>query len=206
MPRHQKTFLSFGGSTWADFVRGLTEPSVFSVTTALATMSVIFLLCCLIFNANFAASERYRYLMADGYDTQTYVTHKILTRASQPGPAIVVLGTSVTIRCIESEAALSALVEDASGTHLPTYDFATDAQSIWEMVAITARRPPGPDGILVIGLSPGLLAMDADGPGRSALTTVLRSPQTRFLVPRYRRRSTISRVSPTYAHRHLCCR
>lgn len=168
-------------SVLKSILAGMARPSVTAAGTALGTVATLFLAYCLVFGAWFTASDSYRYLMTDDLDTYTNVTHKVLSRQGSHDPAIVVLGTSVMVRCVAGEEPLSALVQADSGRRLATHDLATDAQTSWEMLALVDRLPPNADGVLVIGLSPGLLEFGS-GEGRwQSLQGLIDAPKLGFV-------------------------
>ncbi|MCV2874524.1 hypothetical protein OEZ71_19670 [Defluviimonas sp. WL0050] len=151
-------------TTFHALLHGMVEPSLLSVGTSIAVLVVAFASYCLVFGSNFTASRFYRLQMADTQDVQTLVTHKVLSRANSGQPGIVILGTSVPVRCVESEELITRLVEEKTGTRLVAHDLATDAQSTWEMAAILDRLQPGPGSVIVIALTPGVLETAGYGP------------------------------------------
>ena len=157
------------------FWQGLTNPSAGALFITFGVLAGTFLLVCLILTPALMASGTWRYFMINDLDTQTYVTQKVLGRAASETPSIVLLGTSVMIRCVESEESLSDLIEGAGSGQFRVHDLATDGQTSWEMAALVERLPPGPGGVIVVGLNPGLLAMPQHdvGPDGSNLWTSL---------------------------------
>lgn len=162
------------------FWQGLKCPSLGAVTIAFGSVAGFFLLICLFLTPAFWASGAWRYVMTDDLDVQTYVTQKVLSRPPSEPSSVVLLGTSVTIRCVESEKALSDLISKASGRLHHVHDLATDAQMTWEMAALTEQLPPGPGGVLVIGLTPGILATGPSDNGWNSLATVIKMPKLGF--------------------------
>ncbi len=172
-----------GENLAGNLLRGMTAPSVLAASVALATIALLFAAYCLIFGAWFVASPLSRYLMTDDLDTYTNVTHKVLSRQAEPGPNVVVLGTSVTVRCVASEQALSDRLAAETGQQLRTDDLASDAQTSWEMLALVDRLPPKQGGVLVIGLSPGLLEFGT-GEGRwKSVQGLIDAPKLGFTSP-----------------------
>lgn len=163
------------------FLRGVAEPSVLAASVAVATVMALFLAYCVVFGAWFSASPLYRYLMTDDLDTYTNVTHKVLARQGDAGPAIVVLGTSVTVRCLAGEVALSEAVHRLTGRRLGTDDLATDAQTSWEMLALVDRLPPRDGGVLVIGLSPGVFEFGSGEGQWQSLQALIDAPKLGFV-------------------------
>lgn len=165
------------------FVRGLTRPSVVSAATALCVLCAAFVAYCTILGPGFLASDKYRLLMSNPLDTHTLVGHRVLSRAGSSGANAILLGTSVTIRCIEGEAPLAERIEARTGRRLRVDDLATDAQATWEMAALVDRLPPQDGGVLVIGLTPGLLSANPLGDSRNALGSLLKWPRFGFTSP-----------------------
>ena len=181
MTIRQESDVGAGNRALSDFVNGLTRASVVSAAVALATVAMSFVTYCFVFGEGFTASPLYRYQMSSTLDTHTNVSHKVLSRAGQPGANVIILGTSVTIRCVESEAALSDRIAAASGRRYRIDDLATDAQASWEMAAIVDRLPPADGGVLVIGLTPGVLGVNPVGDDRSALRGLMNWPRLGFV-------------------------
>lgn len=165
------------------FLAGLTQPSVLAAGVALATVAALFVAYCLVFGSWFVASPLYRYLMTDDLDTYTNVTHEVLDRQGDTAPGIVVLGTSVPVRCVAGETALTALVAAGTGRQIRTHDLATDAQTTWEMLALVDRLPPREGGVLVLGLTTGLMDYGTGTGQRSSLQGLIDAPRLGIVSP-----------------------
>ena len=169
-----------GSARLSAFIEGLTRPSVTSAGVLIGTVATAFLAYIVVFGPWFTGSEFYRYQMTGQLDRSVYVTHKVLARENSPGPAIVVFGTSLVVNCVESEERLSGLVSASLGQQMPAHDFSSDLQNSWEIAAITERMPPGDGGVLVLGLSPGILSHGAESDGQGSLKYIIANPKLCF--------------------------
>ena len=179
MPPGQKTDLLAGdeSSFWKVFGRALVTPSMLSLAVAGATILILFSIYLAVFGQWFTASPLYKLQMTEPLDTYTNVTHKVLSRQGSPRPAVVLLGTSVAVRCFESESYLAQQIGDLTGKVLPVHDLTTDQQAVWEMISLLEHLPPGQDGVVVIGITSGVLQLPVHGESSASLNSLIRNPR-----------------------------
>lgn len=127
------------------------------------------------------------FLLIHCLDHYAMVTAKALAlhSSAQSSPrSIVVLGTSTTVLCVTSEQGLAELVREESGMSTVAHNMCTDAQSTWEMAALVNYLPPHFSGVIVFGMTPGLLShgiSEGTGVDQYSLTEVLNSPRLGFV-------------------------
>lgn len=159
-----------------DFVQGLFRPSLTAVCTAAATLAAIVVAYALTFTPSFMASDLYRYLLIDGQDSSTVVTHRVFAAPRDGQPSILYFGDSAGARCIESEDGLADLVRRRTGQTFHVHDFASGAQSTWVVAAVAEQVPPGPGGVVVLAITPEMLGIGSRSARRMSLQAMLRSP------------------------------
>ena len=144
---------------WSEFLRGALRPNPLSLFIALGINLALLVIVGVAVTPE-AIAKHYRYLMSDGFDRYSRVTGETLALQAKgrASASVVILGASTTLRCITSEHDLERMVRESSGLVIDAHNFCTDAQSTWEMAAIVDRLPQAFDGVLVIGVTPGLLS------------------------------------------------
>ncbi|MHC4470130.1 MAG: hypothetical protein ACYTDY_00175 [Planctomycetota bacterium] len=181
---------------WREFLRGATRPSLAALVITLLVSGVSFTLIALLL-PRLVAGPGHRYLRRYDYDTHVHVTNRGLAMQRHETPGVVMLGASLTIRCITSEDRLAELIE-ANGLAKPlVYNLCTDGQSTGEMAAILDCLRPGFDGVVIIGASRGLFAygVTGDGDPQHDLTDRLNSPTLGFSSDAYDDEARIAGVA-----------
>lgn len=168
------------GSVFRAFLEGATRPSVSAVKIALAVLATVFL-CLATIPPYLISSDYYRVYLMDPWDTQTIVTNKVMREAPLEEPAVMVFGTSVMVRCLESDEVLAGLITERTSIEMKVLGLATDAQAAWEMEAITDRLQPPPGSVLIIEFTPGLLGISLLDEGPSSLMSVTKWPKLGFV-------------------------
>lgn len=174
---------NLSGQSLGDFWKGLTSPSLVSVVVALA-VNLAGLGTIGVFAREVVSGKAHRYLRVDPFDTHLPVTNRVLSYRGSENPETVVLGASLTIRCLASETSLARRLESELGRPIRVHRLCTDAQNVWEMASIVERLGPRFHGVLVLGLSPGTLAhglRDGPGNGYASLERVLEQPRLGFV-------------------------
>ena len=144
------------------------------------------------------AGPGHRYLMTHELDTHARVTSKALAIRHSEVPDVVILGASMTIRCVTSEENLADLVAEGWGEKPLVYDMATDAQTTWEMAALVDRLRPRFDGVLVLGVSAGLLSHGATDGGYSSLAKIVDHPRLGFTSEAFDNEARIAGLKVPY--------
>lgn len=168
------------------FWRGATRPSLASLLLALTVNVIIVAALCVSVTPR-TIVDKNGFLLTYRHDNHAVVTAKALTlhsSAESSARSIVVLGTSTTVLCITSEQGLAELVREKSGIDAVAHDMCMDAQSTWEMAALVNYLPSHFSGVVVFGMTPGLLSNGvAEGTGvyLSSLSEVLDSHRLGFV-------------------------
>jgi len=139
------------------------RPSLRALVIAFTLNGAAFAAFCLYITSDFMAGPKHRYLMTNEFDKHTQVTSQALAIRHSDAPDVVILGASLTVRCIESEELLADYVAERSGGMPLIYDMSADGQSTWEMAALVDRLRPRFDGVLVLGVSFGQLSLGLTG-------------------------------------------
>jgi len=128
-------------------------------------------LCLLVTEESVASAARY--LMTDPYDRATRVVMKLRDVRSVDSGAVVILGSSRILRCVEGEAILGRMIANRIGGDPPAvHDLSYESQTLWEMAALADRVRPTHQGVMIIGLNESTLtALPED------LWKILRSPR-----------------------------
>lgn len=166
---------------WLSFWRGATSPALPALLVALSIIVAASAAICVFMTQEVIARSGYRYFMAGDLDTHTSVTHKVLSFQPSDSPVVVILGTSVTIRCVLREDRLAALIEAQSGKTPLVYNMATDAQTSWEMAALADHFYPARKGVLVVPVNPALLSYEIDSGDPSSLARIIETPRLGFV-------------------------
>lgn len=163
-----------------DFWSGLTRPSLLAVAVCLL-VAAIGVVIFLIFAPLVLRTEGYRFLMSSDEDNQTLVSHQILNGLPQDRAAVLPLGTSLMVACVDPWNDLDNFIENATGQPVHVAEYATSAQTSWEMAAILDRSRPPEGSLVILGLSYGLMGVPVEGPGGSTLSTQAKNPKMAFV-------------------------
>jgi hypothetical protein len=155
--------MKFVRSSWHEFVKGFTRPSLASLAIIFSVNTLAFLILCFFLTPDLLSGQAGRYLPMDPFDEYAFLTYKVLDARYSETPDIVILGNSVTVRCVAEEKRLAKMFVEHTGLTAPIiYDLSVDGQTVWEMAAIGEQLPPQFHGVLVFGVDVGLLAKDID--------------------------------------------
>jgi hypothetical protein len=155
---------------WLAFWAGAIHPSLASLVIAFSVNVLVFVALCVYITPDFLAGPMHRYLMKDPFDSFVPLTAKaLLSRHSEP-PQIVILGDSVTVRCVSNEERLAGMVAEKSRGSAPiVYDLSADGVVLLEMEVLAEQLPTRFDGILILGVAPPVLS----NPMRDLVTDIL---------------------------------
>ena len=171
-------------SIFPEFLRafwsGLTRPSLLAVAIC-AGIAIAGLVVFVLAAPFLIRTEGYRFLMSSDEDNQTLVSHQILTGLPDDRPAIIPLGTSLMVACVDPWNDLDAVIEAGTGRPVHVAEYATSAQTSWEMAAILDRSAPPEGSLVILGLSYGLMGVPVEGPGGSTLSTQAKNPKMVFV-------------------------
>jgi hypothetical protein len=146
--------------SWLGFWHGATRPSLTSLVIAFSLNSIAFVALCVYITPDSLGKLGFRYLMVDPFDRSVRITAKVLFQPSEP-PDVVILGSSQTVFCIASEERLAGMVaEKVDNSAFVVSDMSMPAETPWVMAALAAQLHPQFNGVLVIGVTPGLLSID----------------------------------------------
>ena len=168
---------------FSSFLTSFVQPSLTAVSAAAVTLLIVLAAYCVIFTPAFMASSYYRYLLSDDQDSMTLITHRAFAAASASLPAILYFGDSDAIRCVETEKAQEDLIAGFTGRKFAFHDLATSAQSTWVMASLAQQVPPGPGGVLVIGITPDILGIGSRDDSRISLQGILKWPMVGVDTP-----------------------
>lgn len=161
------------------FLRGLSVPSGVSVLVACGSIFIAFATI-LAIGPRFMASDAYKLALSDGFDTYVRVSHQVLKGIPDEKPAVLVLGTSLMVSCVNPKNTLENQIADATGRDMHVMELASAAQTTWEMAAIVDKVRPTDGSVLVIGLSPGVLARGLDDGSASSPYELAKQPKLAF--------------------------
>lgn len=167
-------------SIFRAFLEGATKPSV-PATTIAATVLATVILCLATIPLYLISTDFYRLFLENPWDTQTIVTNKVMREGPLEEPAVLVFGSSVMVRCLESDGLLSRLIMENTSVEMKVLGLATDAQAPWEMEAIADQLKPPPGSTLIIGLTPGILGISLIDDDPSSLESVVNWPKLGFV-------------------------
>lgn len=149
--------------------------------TIAATVLATVILCLATIPPYLISTDSYRLFLENPWDTQTIVTNKVMREGPLEEPAVLVFGSSVMVRCLESDGLLSRLIMENTSVEMKVLGLATDAQAPWEMEAIADQLKPPPGSALVIGLTPGILGTPLIDDDQSSLASVVNWPKLGFV-------------------------
>lgn len=162
---------------WREFWQGATRPALTSLLITFCVNGFILIALCVYITPDFLAGPRHRYLMDDPFDSFVPITAKAVASRHLEPPDIVILGDSVTVRCVASEESLAGLITEKLGGLTPSvYDLSADGLVSLEMAALVEQLPAQFDGVLVLGVGPPFLSNDV----RDLATDILDSPKIGF--------------------------
>jgi hypothetical protein len=145
---------------WLGFWHGVTRPSLTSLVVAFSLSALLFVALCFSITPDFLKRSKYRYLMENPFDRRLPVTNKIFYSRRLKPPDIVILGDSLIVRCMAGEERLADMVAAKLARPAPlVYDLSLDGESLWEMVALVDQLPPRFNGVLVLGVGPGIISV-----------------------------------------------
>lgn len=162
---------------WGNFICGVTGPSLTSLVIVISLNLIVFFSLSLLITPAFMMGDGHHYLMQDPWDRNVSSTAKILSIRKSETPDIVVLGDSLTVHCVAGEERLARMVTSKMGkAPSAVFDLSVPGQTSWEMAAIVEKLPPQFDGVLIIGIGPGLLSY-----GVEELKDIVANPRLGFL-------------------------
>lgn len=194
----------------AAFIDGLTAPSKLALGVAIAIV-LLNLLAFVSLPESLLKGEQYRYFMAHELDTQTLLTHRLLNIEDSTEPFVAIMGTSVMVRCIEDHGGMEREIGKHTQVTPRFYNLTADDQKSWEIASILSLLPQKANGVIVLGLSPGLLDTDLDSLRKSVeqskigvFTKALDEEATRAGITPPPRRGIYSLDNSHYllSHRH----
>ena len=157
-------------TSFSEFRAGLLEPSWLAAGTAIVVPVLGLLLLATWLTPDLMRSDRHAYLAFGRDDSQLFSTSKLLR--TEPlefeVPAIFVLGASGLAEAITDEEHLQSIVTSALGRDVRAIDLTSYGQSVVETGIYADRLPARFDGLVLIGISPFLLAEGFNGGARRA--------------------------------------
>ncbi|MDT7041535.1 hypothetical protein [Candidatus Nitronereus thalassa] len=154
---------------WSEFWNGATRPTLLSWVITLSVTPFAFGGLCLYVTPDFVAGPLHRYLMKDPYDSELIVTAKALRLRRSKPPDLVILGDSVTVRCVSSEERLGGMVAAKLKRPAPiVYDMSADGTISWEWATFAEYLPAEFRGVVVFGVAPPVLSNET----RALLETI----------------------------------
>lgn len=160
-----------------EFWNGLTTPSLLSLVITFLVSIVTFSSVCIFVTPDLLAGPGHRYLMRDSFDSIVPKTAKILSFRHSESPDVVIMGDSLTVRCLSNEERLAGIIAERLGGVKPVvFDLSFDGMNVWQMLEFANLLPPEFDGVVIFGVGPGLL-----GVSPSDVAEELKNPQIGFL-------------------------
>jgi hypothetical protein len=161
-----------GGARRA-FVEGLTRPSPVAIGLALAFNLLIFAALAIVLTPEFIAARPAGLLAEHPADYDAFVTSRVIAVGLQPveQPVLLILGGS-TIRSALLESDLAEGLRDGDLHGIRVIKLCTSRQTLWESLALAEHLPAGARGVVLVGVSPTLLAM-----GEEELSELARHPR-----------------------------
>lgn len=152
-----------GTTIWAEFRRGLSQPSIIACAGMLAVLVATAAAAILLVTPRNVASMNPGLLMSDPYDGYALLTCRALAaqRGGLPPDAVVLVGTSALEYAVSSEAELGGIIGRVAGRDVHAEVLAGPAMTLWEFAALVENLPDGFHGDLVVCLTPLSLAADA---------------------------------------------
>ena len=163
---------------WQSFLRGTTRPSVSALLIVAFVFFIILSSYLFLLTADVMGGPVHRYFMDGEFDSQTIVTYRALSMKDASSPLVVILGTSVIIRCVLDEQTLASSIALHTSNKPVVYNLSADGQNTWEMAALVDCIPQGLSGVLVVGMTPSLLTFDSERLGLS-----ITKPKLGFVSP-----------------------
>lgn len=194
----------------AAFIDGLSSPSRLALGVAIATIFLV-LLAFVALPQSLLKGQQYRYFMAHELDTQTLLTHRLLNIDDSTEPYVAILGTSVMVRCIENDGGMEREISKHTRVNPTFYNLTADDQNSWEIASILSLLPHKANGVIVLGLSPGLLSTGIDSLRKSLeqskiglITEVLDDEATHAGIspPRHSGLYSLDNAHYLLSHRH----
>ena len=144
---------------WDSFISGLTQPSRTALLVIFTVNVFAFCGLCLFITPDLVAGPVHRYLMENPQDSFVPVTAKAFQAQRLKSPKIVILGDSVTVRCISSEQRLADMISGQLGSAAPAvYNMSADGQVSLEMAALAELLPEEFSGVVVLGIGAPFLS------------------------------------------------
>lgn len=122
----------------------------------------------------------HRFLLSSAEDNQTVVSQAVLAGLPADRAAVIPLGTSLIVHCLDPKNDLDAVIEAATGRPVHVAEFATSAQTSWEMAAILDRAAAPEGSLVILGMSYGLMGVPLEGRGASTLQSQAKNPKMAF--------------------------
>ena len=172
--------LEDNSSAFGGFRAGLTRPSLLAVLVCGVVVLAGVLLYLLAAPWAMRSEFGHRFLFSSAEDNQTLVSHAVLKGLPPNRAAVIPLGTSLIVHCVDPRNDLDAMIEAATGRPVHVAEFATSAQTSWEMAAILDRAEAPEGSLVILGMSYGLLGVPLEGPGASTLQSQAKNPKMAF--------------------------
>jgi hypothetical protein len=164
---------------WSLLRRGLLEPSLGAVATALVVAS-----SCALGALAFGQPERllalHPYLAEEGWDRPPFITVEVLRELREEGdpPRVMVLGASGMQFAVAGGEMTEVLRKATGESELRVLNMTAWGQSSWEMMAIAEALSPVLEGVVVFGVSPDLFTRP-----RGRLGELVSTPRYGFPSP-----------------------
>lgn len=154
------------------FVRGATEPSVLSVSVAVAMVALVLGGCLLVVSPALISTGFVRYLASTGYDYDAFVTSKVfaLQRSEDERPLVALVGASVTRMSFGTERQIDEAVLAASGVDVEAELLCTGRQNYLENTAIIEEILSDRPMVIVLGVAPGRFSWRPEAIAQSHLS------------------------------------
>lgn len=154
------------------FVRGATEPSVLSVSVAVAVVALVLGGCLLAVSPALISTGFVRYLASTRYDYDAFVTSKVfaLQRSEDERPLVALVGASVTRMSFGTERDLDEAIRAASGVEVEAELLCTGRQNYLENTAIIEEILSDRPMVIVLGVAPGRFSWRPEAIAQSHLS------------------------------------
>ena len=145
----------------SELAAGAFHPSLPALVGAVVVAAVLLLSCVTLLTQDLLAGADCGYFMADWKDDYAYLTCTVLqaARTDSPKPAIALIGASALRESIAGADYLAGLMTEGPGREFRVLPLTAAGLTHWEAAAIADRIAGRVQGMVVLEVSPGKMAL-----------------------------------------------
>ncbi len=145
----------------SELAAGAFHPSLPALLGALLVAAVLFLSCITLLTQDLLAEANCGYFMVDWKDDYAYLTCTVLQEArdNSPEPVIALIGASALRESIAGADDLAGLMKEELGRKVRVVPLTAAGLTHWEAAAIADLVAGHMQGVVILGVSPGKMAL-----------------------------------------------